>query len=292
MTPADSHTSAAGTAPLALGGDALASDGGLPGGSTDAAANGVWDSLAPGDAVRFTATYRVTQADVDAGNDLTNTVSVTAGSPPGTTPPTATDSLAVTVEDPTPAMVVVKTDDTTGLSAPPVPGDVVAYTITVENTGNVTLSSVVPSDRLTDATGAVQPLDGPLTLASGDNGNALLDVGETWTYSAQVTLTQAMIDAGGLSNTVTVTAQDPATGPVSDVSDDDGTGTSDPTVTPLAREPGLEVLKTADTSALSAPPRVGEVVTFAISVENTGNVRLSSPALNDRLARATGRRWR
>ncbi|MEL6287888.1 MAG: hypothetical protein AAFQ35_03830, partial [Pseudomonadota bacterium] len=33
--------------------------------STDAAANGVWDSLAPGDAVRFTGTYDVTQIDVD-----------------------------------------------------------------------------------------------------------------------------------------------------------------------------------------------------------------------------------
>lgn len=33
--------------------------------STDAGANGAWDSLAPGDAITFTATYSVTQTDVD-----------------------------------------------------------------------------------------------------------------------------------------------------------------------------------------------------------------------------------
>ena len=34
-------------------------------GSTDAGVNGSWDSLAPGDTVKFTATYTVTQQDVD-----------------------------------------------------------------------------------------------------------------------------------------------------------------------------------------------------------------------------------
>ncbi|WP_435257224.1 beta strand repeat-containing protein [Thioclava sp. FR2] len=288
VTPSDSHTSAAGTVALALGGDALETDGGLPGGSTDAAANGVWDSLAPGDAVRFTATYTVTQADIDAGNALANTVSVTAGSPSGTTPPTATDDLTVSVEGPVPGLSVVKIADLVGLSAPPVVGDVVGYVITVENTGNVTLSSVTPVDTLSDASGTVQALDAAPLLVSGDDGNAQLDVGETWTYTAGVTLTQAMIDTGGLSNTVTVEATAPNGTPVSDVSDDDGIGGSDPTVTPLTRTPGIEVIKTADSSALSAPPRAGEVVTFAITVENTGNVRLSSVALNDRLTRADG----
>jgi len=36
--------------------------------STDAAVNGVWDVLAPGDTVRFSATYTVTQTDVDTLN--------------------------------------------------------------------------------------------------------------------------------------------------------------------------------------------------------------------------------
>lgn len=36
--------------------------------SIDAAINGVWDQLAPGDTVRFSATYTVTQTDVDTLN--------------------------------------------------------------------------------------------------------------------------------------------------------------------------------------------------------------------------------
>ena len=36
--------------------------------SIDAAINGVWDSLAPGDTIRFSATYTVTQTDVDTLN--------------------------------------------------------------------------------------------------------------------------------------------------------------------------------------------------------------------------------
>jgi len=36
--------------------------------SIDAAINGVWDLLAPGDTIRFSATYTVTQTDVDTLN--------------------------------------------------------------------------------------------------------------------------------------------------------------------------------------------------------------------------------
>ena len=36
--------------------------------SIDAGINGVWDSLAPGDTIRFSATYTVTQDDVDTLN--------------------------------------------------------------------------------------------------------------------------------------------------------------------------------------------------------------------------------
>jgi len=41
-------------------------DAGTAGDSTDAAMNGSWDVLAPGDVITFTGTYTVTQADVDS----------------------------------------------------------------------------------------------------------------------------------------------------------------------------------------------------------------------------------
>lgn len=46
-------------------GETLFNDAAPLGDSTDAAANGNWDTLAPGDSIRFTGTYAVTQQDVD-----------------------------------------------------------------------------------------------------------------------------------------------------------------------------------------------------------------------------------
>lgn len=55
-----------GTGPaLILSGETLTADNGTLGDSTDAAINGVWDTIAPGDIVTFTATYTVNQTDVD-----------------------------------------------------------------------------------------------------------------------------------------------------------------------------------------------------------------------------------
>ena len=93
VTPDDQHTSAAGTQALAIAGDSLTTDTAPTGDSGDATADGVWDRLAPGDVVTFTATYTVTQADMNSGTALSDTVQVTALSPNGTAPPTATDTL-------------------------------------------------------------------------------------------------------------------------------------------------------------------------------------------------------
>jgi len=48
------------------GSEALLTDAAPAGDSTDATADGSWDILAPGDAITFTGTYIVTQADVDS----------------------------------------------------------------------------------------------------------------------------------------------------------------------------------------------------------------------------------
>lgn len=78
VTLSDTHTSGSGPSLLSIVGDVLTMDAGAIGDSSDAAADGIWDSLAPSDGVSFTATYTVTQADIDAAADLTNTVDVTS----------------------------------------------------------------------------------------------------------------------------------------------------------------------------------------------------------------------
>ncbi|MDJ0613701.1 MAG: hypothetical protein QNJ29_08465 [Rhizobiaceae bacterium] len=59
----DSHNGS-GPPPVPTGENLLA-DNGVAGDSSDAVADGVWDNLAPGDIVEFTANYTVTQSDVD-----------------------------------------------------------------------------------------------------------------------------------------------------------------------------------------------------------------------------------
>ncbi len=63
----------------------------------------------------------------------------------------------------------------------------ITYTLTVDNNGDVPLTGVNPTGTPTIT----------FSLTSGDlNSNNILDVGETWTYTATHTVTQAEIDAG------------------------------------------------------------------------------------------------
>ena len=246
--------------------------------------------LAVGGTATYGVDYTLLQADIDAGL-VSNQATGTANGPDGT----AIDDLsgATTGDDTvtdTPlalasGMLVLKTASIAGLSVPPVVGDVLDYTITVENTGNVTLSTVTLADTLTDATGAAQALDASPALVSGDDGDALLQVDETWTYSASVTLTQAMIDAGGLSNTATANAATPGGGTVSDVSDDDGAGTDDATVTTFDRVSTMTVLKTP---SITADAAAGDVITYTYRVQNTGNVLITAVSVADQHTSAAG----
>ena len=99
----------------------------------------------------LTGTYKVTQADVDAGK-VTNNAASTSKNPAGDTltreasnTETITQSAAQTL-----AKVVSSKTGTAGAYAV---GDVVTYTITQTNTGNVTLNNVVITDaKLTAST--------------------------------------------------------------------------------------------------------------------------------------------
>ena len=233
--------------------------------------------LSVGTTATFGATYTIAQADVDAGS-VTNQATASAVDPTGTAVDNASgattgdDVPTVTPLGAAPRLLVLKIADVSGLSVPAAVGDIVGYTITVENMGNVTISVLTLADTITDANGAAQALDATPTLTRGDDGDGLLQIDETWSYSAQVTLAQSMIDAGGLSNTVTVSGQTPGGDPVSDVSDDDGTGASDPTVTTLDRVPAIALVKTATLDdGGDRRADVGDTITYGYVVSNAGN---------------------
>ncbi|QSR24236.1 hypothetical protein CFH99_01180 [Nocardioides aromaticivorans] len=205
--------------------------------------------LAPGESMECTATYVVTQADVDAGQ--VDNAATTTGTPPSG--PKVTDEDDVTVPGTSePAIELVKTADKTDL----VVGETMTYTFVTTNTGNVTLSDVVIAESAFTGSGTVSAIDCDPTAP------AVLAPGESMECTATYVVTQADVDAGQVDNAATTTGTPPSGPKVTDEDDVTVPGTS---------EPAIELVKTADKTDLV----VGETMTYTFVTTNTGNVTLS-----------------
>ncbi len=143
-------------------------------------------------------------------------------------------------------ITVTKTADPTVIR----PDGTATFTIEAENTGDVDLTSIVVDD----------PECTSLTGPTGDDGDAVLNVGETWAYTCTVDNVTA-----GFTNSATVSG----TGPDLVVVED--------TDTAPVQVSDLTVVKTADSGTVAS----GETATFTIEVENTGDADLSGVALDD-----------
>jgi uncharacterized repeat protein (TIGR01451 family) len=134
--------------------------------------------------------------------------------------------------------------------------DNITYTYTVTNTGNIPLSYVsVTDDRL-----------GNIPFASGDdNENSLLDIDETWIFTAIHTADGD--DPNLLVNYAEVSGRDTLGQTVTD---------SD-TASVFILRPGIALVKTAE------PSRVynGDNITYTYTVTNTGNTPLSDVSVVD-----------
>ncbi|MFB9212416.1 beta strand repeat-containing protein, partial [Echinicola jeungdonensis] len=199
----------------------------------------------------YTASYGATQEDIDAGSDLTNTVTVSVdelGSP-------VSDDAKTTISQ-NPGIAITKAVDKTGISVP----NTLNYTIEVINTGNVSLTNVIVTDPFTNGGTA-------LTLDSGDtDGDGELDTNETWFYITSYDADQADIDAGAdLVNEAFVNT-------------DQTTEISDDATTTISQSPQIDLDKTASkTSSI----QVGDVITYNYVVTNTGNITVNNIDVTD-----------
>ncbi|WP_151769716.1 DUF7507 domain-containing protein [Streptomyces abyssomicinicus] len=212
-------------------------------------------TLAPQQEMTCTATYTVSQQDVDQTDDLFNNAIASGVSPRGETVE-GHDGAFVEVE-PTVSLRLTKSAAPARVSDA---GQNVTYSFVVENTGTATLDNLEIDDPRLTGHGRLGPVSCPTTV---------LAPGERTTCTANYHVSQADIDAGGFDNTATATAD----GAGRRVTDESSARVD------ADRTPGLSLVKTADL----ADDRwaAGRQVTYRYQVTNTGNTTLSKVAAAD-----------
>ena len=236
-----------------------------------ATCSGTSTTLAAGQSATFTATYTLTQADLDHGS-VADSATAT-GTPPSGTPITSSPSTATVTATQTPALTVVKSVTSTGPYN--TVGQTVTYQFVAKNTGNVTLTTVGINDTQTAPAGALTSgptctgLTTPTATCSGSS--TTLAPGQSATFTATYTLTQADLNNGSVNDSATATGTPPTGSPI----------TSSPSTASVtvAQSPALTVVK----SVTSTGPynTVGQTVTYQFVAKNTGNVTLTTVGIND-----------
>ncbi|HJT61997.1 MAG TPA: hypothetical protein VJ797_09975, partial [Burkholderiales bacterium] len=218
--------------------------------------------LEVGETWAYTASHVVTQAEIDSNGGGDGDIDNTATADSNESDEDSDD--AIVPVDQNPALLIVKDADAGQVAD--LAGEVLTYSISVQNTGNQTLTGVTVSDPNADAGSIVRGAD-----LVGDDDD-LLEVGETWSFDAAHTLTQAEIDSNGggdgdIDNTATADSNE---------SDED----SDDAIVPVDQNPALEVTKAANKSAVD---RADQLITYTIVLTNAGNTTLTGVLADDTL---------
>lgn len=192
-----------GTAPVIVVPVSVTTDAGAAGDSTDTVpADDNWGTLGPQDVITFTSTYTVVNGDItgagggsgpsEPDGSINNTATVTSDF--GATPVSSTDAVALPLNI-LPSLQVSKVaSDTTNVAV----GDVITYTYTVTNNGNVPITNVTLSDTHKGVVGALTPTFSSWTTQNGSTitGNNIntLEPGSVAVFTATYTVTQNDVD--------------------------------------------------------------------------------------------------
>jgi uncharacterized repeat protein (TIGR01451 family) len=163
-----------------------------------------------------------------------------------------------------PALDLAKTANPTTITQA---GQAVAYTFTLTNTGNTTLTGAAVTEQSFSGTGVLPtPVCAATTLVPG----------ESTTCTADYTATAADITAGSITNTAVATGQDPTGATVS----------SPPSsAVVIAENAALDLTKTANPITVNAP---GDTITYTFHVTNTGNVPVTGVTIEEGSFSGTG----
>src|SRR5699024_3266069 len=234
-------------------------------------------TLKPGESTNGVAVYTVTQSDIDRG--IVKNVATSTGTPPGydpenpptdpedpTYPPVSPpDEVEVPVKQ-DPAISLVKEADKKEISQA---GEVVTYTFTVMNTGNVTLKDVSVYDETFKKDVEV--------------AKTTLKPGESTKGTLQYVVTQDDIDNNGIHNV----AISEGTPPNYDPEDPDSEKPTDKDDEKVfnKKEPNISLQKNSDTEKVT---EVGQKVTYTFVVTNTGNTSLDDVKVTDPMLEEAG----
>ncbi|MBN2177776.1 MAG: DUF11 domain-containing protein, partial [Demequinaceae bacterium] len=219
------------------------------------AADGI--DLAGGEEMTITYSVLVTDPIASATQRyVTNTATVTSDQETTGKESSVTDEL-----DRTPVLIVDKAGPATAFV-----GDTVTYDFAVSHDVS---SDGSPVSGLT----VVDDIAGAATYDSGDDGDGLLESGETWLYSVDYTIGGG--DADPLVNTVSIDGTDLNGEAIPTATDTHSVDIEVPT-------PGIAISKTTSDSLVA-----GGTITYTLEAENTGNVTLTGVQISEGLVGAT-----
>ncbi|HWH25354.1 MAG TPA: hypothetical protein VNT53_01745 [Pseudolysinimonas sp.] len=219
-----------------------------------------------------TITYSVVVSVPTTGDGSLTNVVVTPPGVGGNCDAGSTDPDCTTVTD-VRAYAVTKTVSATSV----MPGDVITYTVTVRNTGNVDYTAAAPASVSDDLSAVTDDADynGDATSGAIVAGNTLswagpLAVGAVVTISYSFTLHNPPTGDLILNNAV-------------DPSDSSGSCATGPQCATQTLVQAMHVTKTASqTTGLE-----GDTITYTIEVENIGQVAYADASFTDNLAQVT-----
>ncbi len=229
------------------------------------------DTLEAGKIGTYTATYVVDREDLDDNFKFTNTVNVTitpnGGSGGSPVEDSATDEETINV----PSLLVKKriiSADQDGDGKYDL-GEVIKYTISVTNNGNVPVHGIALSDAM--------DIGGTEKVPENwqDKTIVMLDPGETSYFQYEYTVKEEDLGGKTIVNTATATGSDPR--------DEDVVGEGDVETETEERNPHMTAAKavTNSGSGENGEFKLGETIQYKITLTNDGNVTLSSVSFRD-----------